>query len=83
MSIFTKTTKGKVMGIMLVLAALGALGGAIAFIVSGNVRCAFAAGGMFGSILTVGFGAAGYLREQEWKTQAAERRRNYWNDIAA
>jgi hypothetical protein len=83
MSIFTKTTKGKVMGLMLVLAALGALSGAVTFIIAGNVSSAFAAGGMFGSILTVGVGAAGYLREQEWKARAAARRREYWNNVAA
>lgn len=83
MKIFTKTTKGKVMGIMLALAVLGAIAGAIAFIVAGKTTSAIAASGMVLSILCVGYGAAGYLREQEWKTRAAARRREYWNNIAA
>lgn len=79
MRVFTKTTKGKVIGILLVLAALSALSGGIALIIAGNVASAFAAGAMFGSILTLGVGAAGYLREQEWKTRKAAR--DYWNSV--
>lgn len=83
MRVFTKTTKGKVMGIMLALAVLGSIAGAIAFIVAGNITSALVASGMVLSILSVGYGASEYLREQEWKTRAAARRREYWNNIAA
>ena len=74
MSVFTKTTKGKIMGLMLALAVIGAVLGVIAFVIAGNAKSATTAGGMVFSILTVGVGAAGYLREQEWKAKAAERR---------
>ena len=79
MRVFTKTTKGKVMGLMLTVAVLSAILGTIAFIISGNTTSAIAAGGMVLSILTVGVGAAGYLREQEWKTRKAAR--EYWNSV--
>jgi FtsH-binding integral membrane protein len=83
MRVFTNTTKGKVMGAMLALAVLGAIAGVVAFIVAGNTSSAITACGMVFSILTLGYGTAGYLREQEWKAKAAARRREYWNNIAA
>jgi hypothetical protein len=75
MNVFTKTAKGKIIGLSLVLFQVAVISGIIALIVIGQTVPAIIMTGMIQGGITVGYGAAEYLREQEWKTATGTNQR--------
>jgi uncharacterized membrane protein len=74
MNVFTKTTKGKVIGLILGLATLAAMIATIAFALAGEANHAFPTASMFVSLITLMFSVATSLKRKEAEAKAAARR---------
>ena len=75
MSVFTKTTEGKVMGLILGFLATVVLTGSITCALTGFMVPASILAGVFFGVLFLAFAAALYLEDKAMKTKIAALRR--------